>query len=466
MSRSGVEPGPDLRRLHEAILRQDASLELPATRPSSRRSSTHARRWSGREAELDWLREHWRELAAAPAARAGGGRARDRQDATGGRTGRRGAARPRGACSTLGRRRTGAARAVLAWRQRRGDRRCWCSTTSTAPTDELRAALARLAEGGRRCRCCRRDGRGRRRAPELRSATTLTPRAAGRRRRRRVARLYARGDAEVPVERCWRGERRCPAARAPRRARVGAHGGRAAVGAAADRAPASGRRCARPRTTSSATWSSSRRRGERAAPHGESRRLVVCPFKGLASFDVEDARVFFGRERLVAEMVARLAGAPLMGIVGPSGSGKSSALRAGLLAALAAGVLPGSESWAVALMRPGEHPLRALEHAPPPQRRAPAGPRGRSVRGGLHGLPRRGASARRSSTRSSPRARPAPARARARRRAGRLLRPLRRLPGAGAAARRQPRPRRTDAARRAASRDRAARAPRRPAGRA
>ena len=40
-------------------------------------------------------------------------------------------------------------------------------------------------------------------------------------------------------------------------------------------------------------------------------------------------------------MVARLAGAPLMGMVGSSGSGKSSALPAGLLAALAAGVLPG-----------------------------------------------------------------------------------------------------------------------------
>jgi WD40 repeat protein len=90
---------------------------------------------------------------------------------------------------------------------------------------------------------------------------------------------------------------------------------------------------------------------------------VVCPFKGLASFDVEDARFFFGRERLVAEMVARLAGAPLMGIVGPSGSGKSSALRAGLLPALADGVLPGSERWTFAPMRPGEHPMRTLEDA-------------------------------------------------------------------------------------------------------
>jgi WD40 repeat protein len=52
-----------------------------------------------------------------------------------------------------------------------------------------------------------------------------------------------------------------------------------------------------------------------------------------------------------------------MGIVGPSGSGKSSVLRAGLLAALGAGVLPGSERWALALLRPGAHPMPALQQA-------------------------------------------------------------------------------------------------------
>ena len=101
---------------------------------------------------------------------------------------------------------------------------------------------------------------------------------------------------------------------------------------------------------------------------------VACPFKGLASFDVDDAEVFFGRERLVAEMVARLAGAAVLGIVGPSGSGKSSALRAGLLPALADGVLPGSSGWAIALLRPGAHPLRAFEQAV-----AQAAPDGRLV---------------------------------------------------------------------------------------
>ena len=126
---------------------------------------------------------------------------------------------------------------------------------------------------------------------------------------------------------------------------------------------ANARACARPRTTWPATWRELQAVRERAALEDGGREVVACPFKGLASFDVEDAELFFGRERLVAEMVARLAGAPLIGIVGSSGSGKSSALRAGLLAALAAGVLPGSEDWQLALLRPGEHPVRALERA-------------------------------------------------------------------------------------------------------
>ena len=60
----------------------------------------------------------------------------------------------------------------------------------------------------------------------------------------------------------------------------------------------------------------------------------ICPFKGLEPFETGDAEIFFGRERLVEELVPRLADAPLLAIVGPSGSGKSSLLRAGLLPAL------------------------------------------------------------------------------------------------------------------------------------
>ena len=86
----------------------------------------------------------------------------------------------------------------------------------------------------------------------------------------------------------------------------------------------------------------------------------ICPFKGLASFEPVDAEYYFGRERLVAELVARVVGAGFLGIVGPSGSGKSSVLRAGLLPALAGGVLPGSGAWRRLLLRPGERPLDEL----------------------------------------------------------------------------------------------------------
>jgi DNA-binding SARP family transcriptional activator len=92
---------------------------------------------------------------------------------------------------------------------------------------------------------------------------------------------------------------------------------------------------------------------------------AVCPFPGLATFDVAHVQYFFGRERLVAELVTRLVGTPILAVVGPSGSGKSSAVRAGLLPALADGVLPGSEGWRRALMRPGAHPLAELERTLP-----------------------------------------------------------------------------------------------------
>ncbi len=88
--------------------------------------------------------------------------------------------------------------------------------------------------------------------------------------------------------------------------------------------------------------------------------LEICPFRGLAPFDAAHAEFFFGRERLIAELVARLVGSTLLAVFGPSGSGKSSAVRAGLLPALADGVVPGSERWRRAVMRPGERPLAEL----------------------------------------------------------------------------------------------------------
>ena len=85
-----------------------------------------------------------------------------------------------------------------------------------------------------------------------------------------------------------------------------------------------------------------------------------CPWRGLSAYDVKDAPWFAGRERLVAELLARIAGSRLVAMVGPSGSGKSSVLRAGLIAALQGGALPGSAGWTYLLFRPGPHPLREL----------------------------------------------------------------------------------------------------------
>ena len=99
-------------------------------------------------------------------------------------------------------------------------------------------------------------------------------------------------------------------------------------------------------------------RGE-AAPGG----AAVCPFKGLAFFDRADAEFFYGRERLVADLLARLVESPLAGIVGSSGVGKSSLLRAGVLPALSAGSLPGSTGWRQVLLRPGTHPNAELGRA-------------------------------------------------------------------------------------------------------
>ena len=97
------------------------------------------------------------------------------------------------------------------------------------------------------------------------------------------------------------------------------------------------------------------------APPAPPSGPVLCPFKGLAAFEGSDADFFCGRDRVVSELIARLAEWPLVGILGPSGIGKSSLLRAGVLPALRAGALPGSAGWRQVLLRPGEHPCAELE---------------------------------------------------------------------------------------------------------
>jgi DNA-binding SARP family transcriptional activator/class 3 adenylate cyclase/ABC-type glycerol-3-phosphate transport system substrate-binding protein len=89
------------------------------------------------------------------------------------------------------------------------------------------------------------------------------------------------------------------------------------------------------------------------------------PYKGLHAFSEADADDFFGRDALVDRLVERMAqqvdGSRFLAVVGPSGSGKSSIVRAGLIPTLRAGALPGSDRWFYVEMLPGGHPMEELE---------------------------------------------------------------------------------------------------------
>jgi serine/threonine protein kinase len=88
-------------------------------------------------------------------------------------------------------------------------------------------------------------------------------------------------------------------------------------------------------------------------------RSDESPYAGLNSFQESDAHRFFGRAREVSAAVARLRDAPLVGIVGPSGVGKSSFVRAGVVPALKAS----GEQWSTIVVRPGRNPMAALAYA-------------------------------------------------------------------------------------------------------
>jgi len=81
------------------------------------------------------------------------------------------------------------------------------------------------------------------------------------------------------------------------------------------------------------------------------------PYKGLDVFEEEDAELFFGRERLVNDLVSRVRESRTLFITGPSGSGKSSLVRAGLIPTLKTGLGSG---WLYATMKPGREPVDEL----------------------------------------------------------------------------------------------------------
>ena len=90
---------------------------------------------------------------------------------------------------------------------------------------------------------------------------------------------------------------------------------------------------------------------------------IQNPFKGLEAFQQTDAPFFFGREKLIEKSLARLREdrrIRFLAIVGASGSGKSSLVRAGVLPAVRDGKLPGSDHWRIGIFTPGSQPIDAL----------------------------------------------------------------------------------------------------------
>ena len=92
----------------------------------------------------------------------------------------------------------------------------------------------------------------------------------------------------------------------------------------------------------------------------------VCPYRGLRYFDFtqEDAQYFYGRQVLTDQLLEKVRVSNFLAVLGASGSGKSSVVRAGLLYQLQQGKrLSGSDTWQIKIFQPGEHPLQSLARA-------------------------------------------------------------------------------------------------------
>src|SRR6266498_3969024 len=88
------------------------------------------------------------------------------------------------------------------------------------------------------------------------------------------------------------------------------------------------------------------------------------PFPGLRPFDEEENYLFFGREQDIDALLKRLHSNRFLAVIGWSGSGKSSLVRSGMIAALHSGhLVQAGSSWRVAIMHPGTDPIGNLSDA-------------------------------------------------------------------------------------------------------
>ena len=88
--------------------------------------------------------------------------------------------------------------------------------------------------------------------------------------------------------------------------------------------------------------------------------IPPCPYRGLFAFQEEDAHLFFGREQFQNELRIAVKRKPLVAVVGPSGSGKSSVVFAGLIPQLRQ---ENNVRWQIVSFRPGNNPIAALAEA-------------------------------------------------------------------------------------------------------
>ena len=87
----------------------------------------------------------------------------------------------------------------------------------------------------------------------------------------------------------------------------------------------------------------------------------VCPYRGLVAFTEADTEFFFGRQQIVDGLLSRLRRDPrFLTVLGPSGSGKSSVVQAGLIPQVRSGKVPGSDHWGIIVIRPAVQPFDEL----------------------------------------------------------------------------------------------------------
>jgi DNA-binding SARP family transcriptional activator/WD40 repeat protein len=352
----GLEPGPELQRLHDAILRQDPALDVETAVVELPREldPASAPPLVGRDDELRRLRTCWRRGSGAVVALVGAyGMGKTRLAAE------LAAEAHREGALVLYAAGTGAPEAALAAIAR--------ARASRRPTllvlDDMDRAPARVATAARDAGGALVLATGQEAAALARLGETLVLEPLDAEAVRLIADFYApSGSERVPVDTLLATSRGVARrvheaagewARQEATRRVDALAGRTAAGRGEVEALET-------ELAGSVVELQSARARTRFVAGDADDGAVICPYKGLATFEADDAQYFFGREQVVAELVARLVGASLLGVVGPSGSGKSSLIRAGLLPALAGGVLPGSDGWTGALIRPGAHPIREL----------------------------------------------------------------------------------------------------------